>query len=95
MTLCFVSVDGAYAGVICAQDTPRLEAEPALRELRQLGVQLAMLTGDGRGVALAVGEEVGVAAEDVHASLLPQGKLEQVGWKEEAQGISLNAGISL
>jgi len=39
-----------------------------------------MLTGDGRGVAKAVGAAVGVRPSHVHASLLPRDKLDLVSW---------------
>lgn len=79
MTLCFVAVDGVYAGLIAAQDTPRPEVAAALRLLGTLGCEVAMLTGDGPGVAAAVAAATGVPAEHVHASLLPGDKLDQVG----------------
>lgn len=83
-TLCFVGVDGCYAGLFAAQDTPRPEATEALEQLQSLGVATAMLTGDGAGAAQAVAAATGLPPERVHASLLPHDKLELVSvvlWK--------------
>ncbi len=61
-----------------SQDAPRPEAREAVQKLGGLGCRVAMLTGDGPGVASAVGSATGLQPEHVHASLLPQHKLEQV-----------------
>jgi hypothetical protein len=91
VVLCFVAVDGSFAGLICAQDGPRPEAAEAVRRLEHLGCSVAMLTGDGRGVAKAMGEATGVRPGHVHAALLPRDKLDLVRCRGSRGGRSLAA----
>jgi Cd2+/Zn2+-exporting ATPase len=63
-------------GFIAVADTVRPESQQAVAELKQLGAQTLMLTGDNDMVARAVAAEVGVSA--VRANLLPGDKFEAV-----------------
>jgi len=66
-------------GVIGVADTVREHASEALTQLRSLGIRrLVMITGDHAGVAQNVAREVGIAANDTYAELLPNAKLERV-----------------
>ena len=76
-TVVHVAVDGTYAGYILITDTVKSGAKEAIARLKSLGVQkVVMLTGDSESVAREVAQEVGV--DEVHASLLPDGKVAQV-----------------
>ena len=76
-TVVHVAVDGTYAGYILITDTVKPGAKEAIARLKSLGVQkVVMLTGDSESVAREVAQEVGV--DEVHASLLPDGKVAQV-----------------
>jgi Zn2+/Cd2+-exporting ATPase len=78
-TLVLVGDAEAVHGVIAVADTVRPSAASAVARLRATGFQhVAMLTGDNRGVAHAVAEQVGIAPEDVYADLLPEDKLDIV-----------------
>lgn len=70
-------VEGSEAhllGIIGIADTVRADAAPVVRELKALGIQrIVMLTGDNPRVAQAIGREVGV--DEVHASLMPEDKM--------------------
>jgi Cd2+/Zn2+-exporting ATPase len=80
-----VAVDGRAAGVIGVADAPRDEAAAAVAALRSAGVgKILLLTGDREGPARAAAAAVGIAAEDVHARLLPEQKLEWVRRLREA-----------
>jgi Cd2+/Zn2+-exporting ATPase len=59
--------------IIAVADTVRPESAQAVRELRALGVQPMMLTGDNRHTAGAIAAQVGI--DDVRAELLPEDKL--------------------
>lgn len=73
-TAIYVSIDGKYAGTICFSDTIRPEASKTIANLKAQGItDLLMVTGDGRTVAKAIAEEVGLT--EVHARCLPQDKL--------------------
>jgi Cd2+/Zn2+-exporting ATPase len=63
-----------YLGFVAVADKVRPEAPAMIAKLRELGVKrIAMLTGDNKRVAAAVGKACGV--DEVHADLLPQDKV--------------------
>jgi Cu+-exporting ATPase len=72
----FVAVDGAPAGVITVADPVKPGAAEAVAELKALGLDVWMLTGDNAATARAVAAEVGL--ERVIAEVLPGGKAAQV-----------------
>jgi heavy metal translocating P-type ATPase len=71
-----VARDGVLLGAIRIADALRPEAKAAVAELRVMRIRTLLLTGDQRGVAEAVGRELGV--DEVAAELLPEAKLERV-----------------
>ena len=72
-----VAVDESVLGVIGVADTIREDAPEMIRRLHASGGQkVVMLTGDTRLVAEAIGEAVGI--DEIHASLLPEDKLDAV-----------------
>jgi Zn2+/Cd2+-exporting ATPase len=74
-----------WLGVIGVADRPRAAVGEMISRLRHLGVgPIVMLTGDNRGVAEAVGWEVGVDA--VHADLMPEDKLVLIQQLRERHG---------
>jgi Cu+-exporting ATPase len=73
-----VSWDGIARAVIVVGDTLRPESAEAVRRLRGLGLTPMLLTGDNAEAARAVAEEVGIAAEDVVAGVLPEGKVDTI-----------------
>lgn len=69
-----VAVDGRLVGVILIADEVRPEAREALAALKASGVRrIVMLTGDNAATARGVADPLGV--DEVHAELLPEGKL--------------------
>ena len=66
----------AVRGVIALADAPRAESRRVLSELRQMGIQSVMLTGDNGTVARVIGEQVGV--DSVLAELLPEDKVSAI-----------------
>ena len=76
-TMVYALVDGAYAGAIVLEDTPKEESRVVLAELKKLGIRsLCMLTGDREAAAERVSRELGLT--DYRAGLLPQDKLSAV-----------------
>ncbi len=69
--LCFAE-DGVYRGLIAVADTIKPESREAVRELRNMGIKVIMLTGDNERTAKAIGAEAGV--DEVIAGVLPDGK---------------------
>lgn len=68
-----VARDGALLGVITVADAVRSEARGAVARLAAMGIRTALLTGDTRPVAEAVGQALGIGT--VEAGLLPDEKV--------------------
>lgn len=63
---------GMVLGMIAVADAIKKDSPEAVRELKDMGLQVVMLTGDNRRTALAIGAQVGV--DGVIAGVLPEGK---------------------
>ena len=75
---------GEIKGVFVFSDRLRPAARDALRRLREMGMEMAILTGDRTDRASPVGRELGVT---VHAELLPQDKLMMIEAARQASGL--------
>ena len=72
-----VAADQMVLGVIAVADTIRTDAPDMVARLHQAGVtKVVMLTGDTRLVAESIGQATGI--DEIHASLLPEDKLDAV-----------------
>ena len=63
---------GRLLGVIAVADTIKEDSPQAIRELRNMGIRVVMLTGDNQRTAEAIGRQAGV--DEVIAGVLPEGK---------------------
>jgi Cu+-exporting ATPase len=72
----YVSVDGRLAGLMAVADPVKEGAAGAISRMKEMGLDVVMLTGDNRATAEAVAREVGVA--QVRAEVLPQDKLAEI-----------------
>ena len=77
-TAIWVAVDGLPAGIISLSDTIKPGSAAAIERLKGLGLRPILLTGDNAAVAAQVATAVGISAGDVHAGVLPAGKVEAV-----------------
>ena len=75
--------DGIPMGLVSVGDRVRPEAAETVRRIRNLGLQVAMLTGDRRATAEAIAAEVGIGG--VLAEVFPDGKVEEVA-RLQAEG---------
>ncbi len=66
------SRDGALLGIIAVADVIKPDSPQAVRELRNMGIHVVMLTGDNERTANAIGAQAGV--DKVVAGVLPDGK---------------------
>ena len=71
-------------GMISVADTPKPEAAETMAQLRELGLEPILLTGDAPQVAQAVASKVGISAENVYAGVTPEGKSQVVRQLQEA-----------
>ena len=68
----FFGSEGRLLGVIAVADTIKEDSPRAIRELRNMGIRVVMLTGDNQRTADAIGQQAGV--DEVIAGVLPDGK---------------------
>ncbi len=68
----YLATGRSVVGALALEDEVRPEARQAVAELQQMGVDVAMITGDARQVADAVGHALGIT--DVFAEVLPEDK---------------------
>jgi len=87
-TVVFVVIDGTLMGGIALADIIRPESKEAIAELRRMGVQTMMLTGDNHKVAQWVAEEVGL--DEYFAEVLPHEKSAKI---KEVQGRGLTVAM--
>ena len=70
--------DGAARGVVVLRDPVKESSAQAVAELKDLGLRPILLTGDNPGAARVAAEQVGIAADDVVAQVVPSEKAEVV-----------------
>ena len=68
----FFAEGNTFAGIIAVADTIKEDSPLAVRELRNMGIRVVMLTGDNERTAKAIGSRAGV--DEVIAGVLPEGK---------------------
>ena len=75
-TAMVIAIDGKYQGVIAVADTVKETAKEAIRELKELGLDVIMLTGDNERTARAIAKDVGI--DHVIAQVLPGDKADRI-----------------
>ncbi len=68
----FFTCDGKLMGIIAVADTIKEDSAEAIRQMKNMGIHVVMLTGDNVKTAEAIGREAGV--DEVVAGVLPDGK---------------------
>lgn len=76
LTCVVAAIDKKFAGLIYVADLPREEASRSVAELKKLGVEVSMFTGDSPKVAGSVAKALGI--EDFTASMKPADKVAEL-----------------
>lgn len=93
-TVIFIAIDGKAAGLITVADPVKPSAMEAIKQLKDEGLRIVMLTGDNRTTAMAVAKKVGI--DEVEADVLPSEKneavlkLQEQGYKVAMAGDGIN-----
>jgi Cu2+-exporting ATPase len=93
-TVIFVLSGNQLVGLIALSDLIREESKEAVKELKNLGIKVAMITGDSENVASWVAKELGI--DEYFANVLPQDKagkvrlLQEKGYKVAMVGDGVN-----
>ncbi len=75
-TVMIVAEDGRVIGLVAVADTVKPDSQSAVAAMHAIGLRVVMITGDNQRAANAIAEEVGI--DEVHAGVLPEGKVEQI-----------------
>lgn len=75
-TIMILAVDGRIAAVVGVEDPVKPTAKQAVKRMRELGLEVAMITGDNQKTADSIAKEIGV--DRVFAEVLPEDKAKYV-----------------
>src|SRR5699024_12267755 len=75
-TAMLIAIDGKYRGRVAAADTIKETAPEAIKQLKDVGIEVFMLTGDNERTAKAIAKQVGI--DQVLAEVLPEEKADKV-----------------
>jgi len=93
-TAMLISVNGKYAGLLAVADTIKQTSKAAIKRLKQMNLDVIMITGDNQQTAEAIGRQAGI--DHIIAEVLPDGKadavkkLQQQGKKVAMVGDGIN-----
>ena len=75
-TIMILAVDGKMAGIVGVEDPIKPTAKQAVKRMKELGLEVAMITGDNQKTAEAIAKDIGI--ERVFSEVLPEDKAKYV-----------------
>lgn len=72
----YIAIDDSIGGIIAVADTLKTSSTRAIRKLHDMGITVAMITGDNKQTAEAIAKEAGI--DQVLSEVLPEEKAEEV-----------------
>ncbi len=95
ITPLYFSLAGSPAGVIGVSDVVKKTSAGAIAQMKALGLNVVLLTGDNEGTARHIGSMVGLDADHVVAGVLPAGKEAEVRrWQAKGRVAMVGDGIN-
>jgi len=79
----YISAEGSLAGIIAVADTVKENSRKAVAGLKEMGIEVVMISGDNKRTADAIARQVGI--DRVLADVLPENKAEEIK-KLQAEG---------
>ena len=84
-TTIFISINNSIKGLVGISDKIKEQAPYAMKKLRELGLDLFMITGDNRKTAINIGEKLGFSEENILAEVLPNDKALKIKELQESR----------
>lgn len=78
MTPLIFAEDENILGIIAVADEIKADSRETIEELKKLGINIVMLTGDNAGTASHIAKEAGIDADDIIADIMPNGKSDEI-----------------
>ncbi len=80
----YAAIDGKLAAIVAVSDPIKESTPEAIKALHDLGLKVAMITGDNRRTAEAIAKQLGI--DDVVSEVLPEGKVDAVNTLKSQHG---------
>jgi len=77
-TAVYIAVNKKIAGIIAVADTIKNDSAKAVSELKKMGIEIYMMTGDNKRTAEAIGKAAGIPGSNIISQVLPENKADEI-----------------